>query len=67
MLNQPKTDVVVELTGEDGNVFNLCGIVVNALKRAGFRDEAKEVSERLWGSNDYNEALQLFMEYVEVK
>lgn len=67
MLNQPKTDVVVELIGEDGNVFNLCGIVVTALKRAGYRDEAKEVSERLWGSNDYDEALQLFMEYVEVK
>src|SRR5680860_1660717 len=31
----PKTDVVVQLTGTDGNVFMLAGTVAAALKRAG--------------------------------
>ncbi|MBF0795233.1 hypothetical protein [Mammaliicoccus lentus] len=66
MENKPKTELIVQLTGEDGNVFNLCSIVVNALKREGYRKEAKEVSERLWGSSDYNDALRLFSEYVEI-
>lgn len=66
METKPKTDLIVQLTGEDGNVFNLCGIVVNALKREGYRKEAKEVAERLWGSSDYNDALRLFSEYVEI-
>lgn len=27
----PKTNLVVQLTGEDGNVFNFCGIVTKIL------------------------------------
>lgn len=63
---KPKTDLIVQLTGEDGNVFNLCGIVVKALKKNGYREYATELSERLWGQASYDEALRLFMEYVEV-
>ena len=63
---QPKTDIVVQLTGEDGNVFNLCGIVCKELKRNGYREEAKEVANRLFGSDSYNDALNLFSEYVEI-
>jgi len=63
----PKTDVIVKLTGEDGNVFHLCSIVVKALKRNGYRDEAKEVAEALWGQHSYSEALELFTQYVFVE
>lgn len=63
---KPKTDLVVQLTGEDGNVFNLCGIVVKALKRNGYREYADELAERLWEQASYDDALKLFMEYVEV-
>lgn len=63
---KPKTDLVVQLTGEDGNVFNLCGIVVKALKRNGHREYADELAGRLWEQASYDDALKLFMEYVEV-
>ncbi|ARQ07323.1 hypothetical protein MACA111363_11305 [Macrococcoides canis] len=62
-----KTDLTVQLTGEDGNVFNLAGIVTTELKRNGYRDEAKEVSERLFKCESYEAALRMFMEYVNVK
>lgn len=53
--------IQVQLTGEDGNVFNLLGIVTKALKRNGQREESKELAERIWESASYDEALQLFM------
>ena len=43
---KPKTNVTVKLVGEDGNVFNIIGKVSRELKRAGFKDEAKEFQER---------------------
>ncbi|MDH9600717.1 hypothetical protein PZN54_11220 [Staphylococcus capitis] len=64
---EPKTDVVVQLSGEEGNVFNLCGKVVKALKRNGYREEADEVAKKLWGQHSYDEAIQLFMRYVVVE
>lgn len=65
MTNKQKP--VVQLTGQDGNVFNLLGICTKALNRAGMRDEAKELSEKIWGCESYNAALTLMHEYVEVQ
>ena len=45
----PKTDLVVQLTGEDGNVFNFCGIVTKIFLKNGYREYATELSERLLG------------------
>lgn len=63
----PKTDVVVQLTGTDGNVFGLAGTVAAALKRAGHYEEAEAMFEELPHCRSYDEALQLFMRYVEVE
>ena len=56
----------VQLTGTDGNVFALSGLVSRALKRAGQEAEAKEFTSRLWECGSYDEALVLMGEYVEV-
>lgn len=61
-----KTDLTVNLIGEDGNIFNLAGIVAKELKRAGHRDLAKELQERLFEQDSYNDALNLIDEYVEI-
>lgn len=57
----------VQLTGQDGNVFNLIGICSKALKRAGQADKAKEMSDRIFECGSYDEALQIMMEYCDVE
>jgi len=54
------------LIGQDGNVFNLVGIAARALKRNGLRDEAKEMSARVFASGSYGEALGIIGEYVNI-
>jgi len=56
----------VRLTGTDGNVFALSGLVTRALKRAGYPEKAKEFSDRLWSCGSYDEALALMAEYAVV-
>lgn len=56
----------VKLIGENGNVFNLMGICSKALKRNGLEEEAKEMSNKIWGCDSYDEALQIMMEYCDV-
>jgi len=65
-LNKPKTDVKVELIGEDGNIFNLAGKVSKALKRNGHIGLSKELQEKLFEQESYDDALRLLTEYVEV-
>lgn len=55
------------LIGTDGNVFALAGRVQSALKKAGMHKEAEEFGEKLWDCEDYDAALQLMMEYVDVE
>lgn len=55
-----------QLTGTDGNVFALAGKVGKTLKRAGQQAEAKEFYARLMQCLNYDAALALMMEYVEV-
>ena len=52
------------LIGQDGNVFNLIGVARKTLNANGFKDEAKEMSERVKASGSYNEALSIICEYV---
>ena len=60
-----------KLVGENGNVFNLMGLASRALKKAGLKDEAKEMQERIMGkegetgAESYDEALCIIMEYVD--
>ena len=55
------------LIGQDGNVFNLIGIASRTLRRAGMSEQATEMSSRIeTEAHNYNEALCIIMEYVNV-
>lgn len=56
-----------KLIGEDGNVFNLAARVSKTLKENDLEDQAKEVWNKLKECKSYDEALQLFMQYVEIE
>ena len=57
---------VVQLIGQDGNVFNLVGICSRALKKAGRFEEARAMQERVFKARSYTEALAIMGEYVEI-
>ena len=58
---------VVQLVGQDGNVFNLIGICSRALKKAGRMEEAKAMQQRVFSCGSYTEALSIMSEYVEIQ
>lgn len=59
---------VAKLIGQDGNIFNLIGIASKALKQDGKSDEAAEMTTRVMDeAQDYNHALRIIMEYVDVE
>ncbi len=53
------------LIGADGNIFNLLGIAQKALRKCGQREKAAEMSEKVFKSKSYDQALGILMEYVE--
>lgn len=55
------------LIGEDGNVFNVIGLVSRALKQADRGDEAKRFTQEAFGARSYDEVLALVQQYVEVE
>lgn len=65
-INAPKTEVEVNLVGEDGNIFNLVGLTSKALKRSGYKEYAEELNSRLKEQESYDDALNLISEYVEI-
>lgn len=54
-----------KLIGADSNVFVLVGVCSSALKKAGLADQAKEMTERVFDSDSFDEALSIMTEYVE--
>jgi len=56
-----------KLVGENGNIFNLMGIAARTLKRAGLREEAEEMVDRITKSQSYIEALAIISEYVDIE
>ena len=54
------------LIGQDGNVFGLIGLAARTLRQYGLADQAKEMTERAFGSGSYAEALGVIMDYVNV-
>lgn len=58
---------LVKLTGENGNVFNIIGIVMRALKKAGYPDKAKEYQDKVLACHSYDEVLQVTFFYVKVE
>ena len=58
--------ISVSLTGQDGNIFNLMGIVVRALRTNGFGDEVDDFVSEVTSSKSYHEALAVMMQWVNV-
>lgn len=54
------------LIGQDGNIFNLVGIASRTLKRNGLSEEASEMTEKVFKSGSYEEALGIISEYVNI-
>lgn len=57
----------VTLSGENGNVYNVIGIVMKALRRSGGKALADEFQTKAFAKNSYDEVLALCFEYVEVE
>ena len=62
-----QTNITVQLTGTDGNIFNIIGKVRRALRENGRSDLVKEFTAYITNSSSYEEALCRVMEYVIVK
>ena len=58
---------VAVFSDQNGNVFNLIGIARRALKEAGYREEAEEMTAKVQKSRSYDEALAVMNEYVDVE
>lgn len=58
---------VCKLIGEDGNVFNIIGLVRRCLIASNRHDEGEEFARKAFACSSYDEVLQLAMTYVEVE
>ena len=65
-MNNEKQKPNCPLIGEDGNIFHLVGIAAKTLRRNGMSAEATEMSEKVFGSGSYEEALGIIGEYVNI-
>ena len=63
-MNNNKPDC--ELIGKNGNIFNLAGIAGRTLRRHGQPEQAKEMTDRVFASGSYDEALCIIGEYVNI-
>ena len=54
------------LVGQDGNIYSLVGIASKTLKRNGMAAEASEMTEKVFNSGSYMEALGIIGEYVNI-
>lgn len=58
---------ICKLVGENGNAFNIIGLVSRAIKSSGQSKIAKEFKDKAFACGSYDELLCLAMNYVEVK
>ena len=58
---------VAKFSGQDGNVFGLIAITSRALKNNGQDKEAKEMTDRVFASSSYADALSIMGEYVTIR
>ena len=60
--------IIVQLSGENGNIFNLIGIVSRELRRNNVsNEELDEFRDDITSSKSYDEALSKIQEYVHVE
>lgn len=60
-MSKPKVSIV----GLDGNVFSILGRVSGVLRKAGQSDMAADMTDKVFGVDSYDKALQIMMEYVD--
>ena len=60
-------DISVQLVGQNGNVFNLMGIVIRALRNNVSGDEVDDFISEVTSSKSYHEALAVMMQWVDVR
>ena len=64
----PKQKPVMNLVGEDGNIFSILGRASKLLRQAGQAKEAEEMRKRVMnGAQSYGEALKIISEYVQTE
>lgn len=59
--------VTVRLTGQDSNIFNLVGIASREMKRAGLHDKAKEMTNKVFASSSFDDAMNIIGKYCNVQ
>ena len=57
----------IQLSGEDGNVFNIIGLCKRAAKKAGWStEEVSELVRQLMNAGSYDSVLQIILKKFEV-
>lgn len=60
-------DIKVQLTGLNGNIFNLLGAVTKAMRRAGIaHEEINKMRDQVLGCVAYQEAIDTLARWVEI-
>jgi hypothetical protein len=60
-------DITVRLTGEDGNAFNILGICLRAMRRAGLNQKERDAFQAEAISGNYDHLLATCIEWFEVE
>ena len=60
-------EITVQLTGEDGNAFNILGICLRAMRRAGLNQAEREAFQAEAISGNYDHLLATCMKWFEVE
>ena len=60
-------EITVKLVGEDGNAYNVLGLVLRALKRAGLPQAELAAFTAEATAGDYDALLQTVMRWVDVE
>ncbi len=60
-------EITVKLTGEDGNAFNILGICLRAMRRAGLSQKERDAFQAEATSGNYTHLLATCMEWFEVE
>ena len=62
----PRTNIEVQLVGQDGNAFAIMGAVTKALRQNGYTPDDIDEYKKAAMSGDYDNLLRVTMEWVEV-
>lgn len=63
---EPKLDITVSLTTENGNAHNILGVMIAAMRRAKVPNDKIEEFKKDAMSKDYDHLLQTCMHWVNV-